>query len=126
MSEAAQNAEAGSVAVACGVRAAAEENPEWRRIQATYHWSCIPGKVPQHLPARVRFDMEIFRVRAQDPASEPVILRLPDLRKNLPSDCGCGSGRFCLANEAKRLGHAQLAPLCGRNVGFSRSGCLFC
>ena len=45
-SEAAQNAEAGSVAVACGVRAVAEENPEWRRIQATYHWSCIPCGVP--------------------------------------------------------------------------------
>ena len=121
-SEAAQNADAGSVAVACGVRAVAEENPEWRRIQATYHRSYIPRGVPEHLPARVRFSMEIFRVGAQDLASEPVVLRLPDYRANRPSDCGCGSGDRCAANEAKRLGHAPLAYACGRDQDVREQG----
>jgi hypothetical protein len=127
-SEAAQNAEAGSVAVACGVRAVAEENPEWRRIQATYHRSYIPRGVPEHLSARVRFSMEIFRVGAQDLASEPVVLRLPDYRANRPSDCGCGSGDSCAANQAERLGHAPLAFSCGRNRDCwpARTGCRRC
>ena len=127
-SEAAQNADAGSVAVACGVRAVAEENPEWRRIQATYHRSYIPRGVPEHLPARVRFSIEIFRVGAQDLASEPVVLRLPDYRANRPSDCGCGSGDSCAANQAERLGHAPLAFSCGRNRDCwpARTGCRRC
>ena len=120
--EAAQNATMGSVAVACSAHVVAEENPEWRRIQATYHRSYIPRGVPQHLPARVRFSMEIFRVGAQDLASEPVVLRLPDYRANRPSDCGCGSGDRCAANEAKRLGHAPLAYACGRDQDVREQG----